>query len=160
MSITSALTVEMWCRLQPTQGVCQYGTCNNFHVEQSTDPTAGHCAPNTCYQNYVDEDCDRCSLTNCDVCTCKHGKCDRTTSPDGLRHCEPGACDPGYFGIDCAVCAVGKWGPTCQNDCTCVHGQCDDDGVCQKGSCEGRYPPLTPLPFLCCLISCHIFDSG
>uniref|UniRef100_A0A8U7M4K0 Stabilin 2 n=1 Tax=Corvus moneduloides TaxID=1196302 RepID=A0A8U7M4K0_CORMO len=63
---------------------------------------------------------------------------------DGLGGNGTCVCSEAFQGLSCQFCSdPGKYGPQCDKECLCLHGQCDNrvdsDGTCLPGSCRTGY---------------------
>lgn len=84
----------------------------------------------TCCPGYFGAKCALCPGGYKNECTGK-GQC--TDGKDGNGTC---VCDDGFMGPACDMCSdARKFGPGCNQTCTCVHGNCnngpDGDGKCK-----------------------------
>ncbi|KAG7215107.1 hypothetical protein INR49_022755 [Caranx melampygus] len=128
---------------------CVYTLSISFGHPDVSIPATG-CSPlcNTtvttpaCCKGFFGPDCAPCPGGYQTPCS-GHGQCMEGIGGNGLCVCESN-----FRGSRCQYCSSSnKYGPNCDTDCPCVHGQCDNrpdsDGRCKPDSClmgfSGRF---------------------
>ncbi|XP_062914458.1 stabilin-2 isoform X2 [Mobula hypostoma] len=120
---------------------CLYVT----HIMDHSLPTRG-CSRNCykvvtvpkCCSGFYGPDCRACPGGFQNICS-DHGHC-----ADGLEGNGTCNCDSQFHGSKCHLCSdPNKYGPNCDQNCPCIHGQCDNRvtgvGACKLNSCKPGY---------------------
>ncbi|XP_068611107.1 stabilin-2 [Brachionichthys hirsutus] len=82
----------------------------------------------TCCPGYWGPDCMECPESARGPCS------NRGVCSDGLGGNGTCSCQVGFAGTSCEDCGPGRYGPSCDSVCSCVHGLCDS-GLKGSGSC-------------------------
>ena len=91
-----------------------------------------------CCEGFYGPSCDPCPLGHLNPCGGR-GTCNDTLEGNG--QCQ---CDSDFTGPLCGKCKdPTKYGPTCDSNCTCLHGECNtglqSSGHCKTGTCKVGY---------------------